>query len=197
MADRNVFRVTLEYRDINWLFSQPDVSPFSEDFHEYSTTSGIEFICNELYANPSLKRVEATILLPPEQITPTLEQRTREATRRYCLARSREMRQDERALRWRALRALTFAVGFFIVWIGVEKPLQNSGTYFFDLLGEGLSILVLVAFWFPLDALVFGVRYHSLDAETYRRVSEMQLTIKPAVGREAQEESPNQERTLP
>jgi hypothetical protein len=58
VADRNVLRVTLEYTDINWLFSQPDVSPFSANFHEYSTTPGIEFICNELYANPSLKRVE-------------------------------------------------------------------------------------------------------------------------------------------
>src|SRR3954463_700499 len=106
MADRNVLRVTLEYTDINWLFSQPDVSPFSENFHEYSTTPGIEFICNELYANPSLKKVEATILLPPDEITSDLEQQTREAIRRYCLARSQEMRQDERALRWRALRAL-------------------------------------------------------------------------------------------
>jgi hypothetical protein len=197
VADRNVLRVTLEYTDINWLFSQPDVSPFSANFHEYSTTPGIEFICNELYANPSLKRVETTILLPPDEITPDLEQQTREAIRRYCLARSQEMRQDERALRWRALRALAFAVGFFVVWIAVEKPLMDRGTYFFDLLGEGLSILVWVAFWFPLDALVFGVRYHSLDAESYRRVSEMQLTIKPAVGQEAQQEFPNQDGTPP
>jgi hypothetical protein len=139
VTDRNVFRVTLDYKDINWLFSKPDVSPFSDDFHEYSTTPGIEFICNELYANPSLKRVETTILLPPEQITPSLEQRTREATRRYCLARSREKRQDERALRRRALRALMFTVGFFIIWIGVKRPMEASGTYFFDLLSEGFG----------------------------------------------------------
>lgn len=180
MADRNVFRVTLEYADINWLFNQPDVSPFSPNFHDYSTVPGLEYMSNELYANPSLKRVEATILLPPEQITPDLEQQTSLAIRRYCLARSREMEQDERALRWRALRALIFALGFFVVWVAVEKPLQDSGTYFFDLLGEGLSILVWVSFWFPLDALVFGVRHHHMDSESYRRVSEMQLTIKPA-----------------
>ena len=176
----NVLRVKLEYTDINWLFDQPDVSPFSANFHEYSTTPGLEYICNELYANPSLKKVETTILLPPEHITADLEQRTRQAIQRYCLARSREMEQDERALRWRALRALMFAVGFFIVWVAVEKPLQNSGTYFFDLLGEGLTILVWVGFWFPLDALVFGVRHHHMDSTSYKRVSEMQLTIKPA-----------------
>lgn len=56
MADRNVLRVTLEYTDINWLFNQPDVSPFSENFHEYSTKPGMEYIRDELHANPSLKR---------------------------------------------------------------------------------------------------------------------------------------------
>src|SRR5919205_4286624 len=126
MADRDVLRVTLEYPDINWLFDQPDVSPFSETFHEYSTRPGIEDIYNELHANPSLKRVETTILLPPEQITPALEQRTREAVRRYCLARSREVGQDERALRWRALRALAIALVLFVPYVIVYKPLQES-----------------------------------------------------------------------
>jgi hypothetical protein len=180
MGDRNVLRVALEYTDINSLFNQPDVSPFSEIFHEYSTTPGIEYIRNELDAKPSLKRVEATILLPPEQITPTLEQRTRQAIRHYCLARNHEMRQEERALRRRAWRALMFAIGFLIVWVAVEKPLQNSGIYFNDLLDQGLSILVWVAFWFPLDALVFGVQHYHLNSASYKRISEMQLTIKPA-----------------
>jgi hypothetical protein len=97
VADRRVLRVTLRYADINSLFDRPAVSPFSEDFHEYSTVAGIEHIYGELQANPSLKRVETTILLPPEQITPHLEQRTREAIRRYCLARGREVGQSERS----------------------------------------------------------------------------------------------------
>ena len=105
MADRRVLRVTLRYTDINSLFDKPDVSPFSEEYNEYYTTSGIEHIYGELQANPSLKRVEPTILLPREQITPTLEQRTREAIQRYCLARSREVGQSERALRARVALA--------------------------------------------------------------------------------------------
>ena len=180
MNDRNVLRVALEYTDINSLFNQPDVSPFSENFHEYSTTPGIEYIRNELNAKPSLKRVEATILLPPEQIAPTLEQRTRQAIRHYCFARGQAMRQEERALRRRAWRTLMFAISLLVVWVVVENPLQNSGIYFLDLLGEGLSILVWVAFWFPLDALFFGLQHYHLNSESYKRVSEMQLTIEPA-----------------
>jgi hypothetical protein len=180
MADRNVLRVTLEYPDINWLFDQPDVSPFSENFHEYSTRPGIEHIYNELHANPSLKRVEATVLLPPEQITPGLEQRTREAVRRYCLARSREVGQDERALRWRALRALAVALVLFVLYVIVYKPLQETEIWLLNVIGEGLSIVIWVALWFPLDALVFGVLSYQMDSDSYRRASEMQLTLKPA-----------------
>ena len=83
MADRKVLRVTLRYADIN-------------SFRQ-STLAGIEHIYGELQANHSLKRVETTILLPPEQITPHLEERTREAVRRYCLARGREVGQSERS----------------------------------------------------------------------------------------------------
>jgi hypothetical protein len=79
-----VLRVTLNYKDIGWLFRLPDVTPVSEDFEVYSATYGIEFIVNELRANSSIKCVETTIVLPRDQITPNLEQRTREAVRRYC-----------------------------------------------------------------------------------------------------------------
>lgn len=79
MADRGVLRLTLRYADINALFEKPDVSPFSEDFLEYGTVPGVEYIYNELQANPALKRVETTIVLPAEQITPDLERSTSEA----------------------------------------------------------------------------------------------------------------------
>jgi hypothetical protein len=180
MVDFNVLRVTLEYTDINWLFIQPDVSPFSENFREYSTIPGVEYIRNELHANPSLKKVETAILLPPEQITPILEQRTQEAIRRYCLARAREMSQDERALRWRALRALAIAIVLFIAYAIVQRPLQDSEISLLNLMGEGLDIIIWVAFWFPLDALFFGVLSYHMDSDSYRRASEMKLTIKPA-----------------
>ena len=73
MAERGVLRVTLRYTSIDSLFDRPDVSPFSKDFDEYSTLPGIEYIYNELQANPALKRVETTIVLPPEQITADLD----------------------------------------------------------------------------------------------------------------------------
>jgi hypothetical protein len=180
VADRRVLRVTLRYSDIDWLFDTPDVSPFSEDFNEYSTLPGIEHIYNELQANPALKRVETTIVLPPEQITPNLEPSTREAIRRYCLARSREVGQSERALRRRALRSLAVALVLFVVYVFLQWKLQGIDVLAIRVILEGLDILIWVALWFPLDALFFGLQSYDINSGSYKRASQMQLKVEPA-----------------
>ncbi len=180
MADRKVLRVTLRYAEIDSLFEPPKVSPFSEDYHEYSKLPGIEYIYNELQANPSLTKVETTILLPPEKITPKLEQRTQEAIRRYCLAAAREVKQSERALRWRAIRALVIALLLFVGYVFLQERMRGTEILVLNLIAEGLDILIWVALWFPLDALVFGIQSYDLNSGSYKRASEMQLKIEPA-----------------
>jgi hypothetical protein len=177
---RDVLRVTLRYKDISWLFRLPDITPFSEDFEVYSTTYGIEFIVNELRANSSLKRVEATILLPPEQITPDLEPRTREAVRRYCRARSHAVGQDRRILRDRIKRSVALAVIALFLSVGIGYPLSIEEEFIPALIGNILYFFGWVAIWYPLDAMVFGRRDLHLDAASYERVMDMQLSIRPA-----------------
>lgn len=92
------------------------------------------------------------------------------------------MGQGERALRWRALRALAIVV--FAAYAIVQRPLDNSEILLLNLIGEGLDIIIWVAFWFPLDALFFGVLSYQMDSDSYRQASEMQLTIKPAHARQ-------------
>jgi len=172
--------VTLRYADIDSLFRAPDVSPFSEHFHKYSTVAGIEHIYNELQANPALKRVETTIVLPPEKITLQLEPSTREAIRRYCLARGEEVGQSERALRWRAFRTLAVALVLFFVYVLLQWWLQGFDVLAIRVILEGLDILIWVALWFPLDALFFGLQSYDLNSDSYKRASQMQLKIEPA-----------------
>jgi hypothetical protein len=180
VAERGVLRLTLRYGDVNSLFEKPDVSPFSEDFLEHGTVPGVEYIYNELQANPALKRVETTIVLPPDQITPDLERSTREAIRRYCLARSWEVGQSERALRWRALRALAVALVLFVVYVLLQWKLQGIDILAIKVILEGLDILIWVALWFPLDALFFGLQSYDINSGNYKRAAQMQLKIEPA-----------------
>jgi hypothetical protein len=179
MAERDLLQVTFDYDTIEWLFTTPILSPFSERFHDDSTTAGVEFIVNELWADPSLKRVETTVLLPVDQITPDLEERTRQAITRYCLAQYRVLTQEERSMRRRALPSLVFGIVAVLLYLSVGRLLSNSGSFALEALGEGLYVLGWVAIWFPLDALVFGVRYQHMDADLYKRAMTMRLTIQP------------------
>jgi hypothetical protein len=119
-------------------------------------------------------------VLPPEQITPDLEQSTREAVRRYCLARGREVGQSERALRWRALRALAIALVFFVVYVFLQWTLKKFDILAIQVILERLDILIWVALWFPLDALFFGLQSYDINSGSYKRASQMQLKIEPA-----------------
>jgi hypothetical protein len=175
-----VLRLTLRYANINSLFEKPNVSPFSEDFLEYGTVPGVEYIYNELQANPALKRVETTVVLPPEQITPDLERSTGEAIRRYCLARSWEVGQSERALRWRAFRALAVALVLFVIYVLLQWKLKDIDILTISVVLEGLDILIWVALWFPLDALIFGLQSYDINSKSYLRAAQMQLKIEPA-----------------
>jgi hypothetical protein len=176
---RDVLRVTLNYKEVSWLFRLPDVTPFSEDFEVYSTTYGIEFIVNELRANSSIKRVETTIMLPRDQITPDLEERTHEAIRRYCRARSHAVGQDQRILRDRIKRSIALAVIALFLSVGVGYPLSIEEEFVPSLIGNVLYFFGWVAIWYPLDAIVFGRRDLHLDANAYERVMDMQLSIQP------------------
>jgi hypothetical protein len=178
---RNLLRVTLNYASIHGLFRTPDVSPFSEDYQVYSTTAGIEFIVNEMRANSSLKRVEVTIVLPADQITPDLETQTCEAVRRYCRARIHAVGQDQRILHTRILRSVALAVIALFLSVGIGYPMSIEEDFAISLIGNILYFFGWVAIWYPMDAIVFGRRDLSMDANSYQRAIEMQLSIRSAL----------------
>jgi hypothetical protein len=178
MKNSRVYVATLHLTDIELFFRKPDISPFSPDYREYSYTSGIEYLANELYANPSSREVRVTLLLPAEKIVPDLERQTREAVLRYCSGRMKEIEQDRRGLRQRALQGLLMALVGLIVFIALGSELTSNGSLVLRILGEVLIVLGWVYIWFPLDSLVFGVRHYHLDRNIYKKLTTMQLTLK-------------------
>jgi hypothetical protein len=174
---RHTLHVTLRYRDIAGLFAPPAVSPFSEDYQVYSTTSGIEFLARELHANPSLQRVEVTILLPPDRVSPELERRTREAVARYCRAQLVRYRQERREQGWYLVREFGSATLGLVVFLGAARFLYATDNGVLALLGEGLNIAGWVLFWFPLDTFFYTLRHQRMDEKIYERLLAMSLTI--------------------
>lgn len=90
------------------------------------------------------------------------------------------MGQSERALRWRAFRALAVALLLFVVYVLLQWKLQHLDILAIKVVLEGLDILIWVALWFPLDALFFGLQSYDLNSGSYKRASQMQLKIEPA-----------------
>jgi hypothetical protein len=178
MNNRRVFAATLHMADIEDFFTIPTISPFSSDFREHSHTSGIEYLAKELYASPSVKEVRVTLLLPPDKIRPGLQQQAQEALLRYCGGRIRCIEQDTRGLRRHALRALLLAIVGMIICIGLGSELTYSASFLIRLLGQGLIVLGWVFVWFPLDSIFFGPQYYQLDPGIYKRLMQMQLTLK-------------------
>ena len=178
LGNAKVYETTLLLADIEHFFSKPNLSPFSHDYREYSYTAGIEYLANELYANPSSREVRVTLLLPPEKMVPGLEQQTREAVRRYCSGRLKEIEQDRRGLRQRALQGLLMALVGLVIFIALGSELTGNASLLLRIFGEVLIVIGWVYVWFPLDTLVFGVRHYHLDAKIYKKLMTMQLTLR-------------------
>ncbi len=177
MNRNKVYETTLYLDTIEQFFSQPDLSPLSEQYREYSHTSGIEYLAKELYAQPSIKQVRVNIVLPAEKIVPDLEQKTKAAVLRYCRGRLKALEQEMQGLRKRAMKATMMAIVGLVIFISVGSILAYSTLFVIEVIGQGLTVLGWVFVWFPLDSFIFGVEHYHLDKQIYEKLVNMQLTM--------------------
>ena len=68
----------------------------------------------------------------------------------------------------------------FVVYVLLQWKLEGVDVLAIRVILEGLDILIWVALWFPLDALVFGLQSYDINSGSYRRASQIQLKIEPA-----------------
>lgn len=177
MARDRPFEVTLQLTEIDHFFRRPDISPLSDDYHPYSYTAGIEFISDELYADPSHGAVKLKVLLPEEQITPGLQARVEAAVVRYCAGRLADVNHEIHARRWRGVRALALATVALFVLIIASRLVFSDEDLVRQVISEGLAIAAWVSFWVPLEMLIYRVWEHRLDRKVYRLLSDMEITI--------------------
>ncbi len=171
--------VNLRLRDINHLFVAPDISPFSDHYYRYSSRAAMEHILGELYGHPPVDGINLTILLPPDHITPGLDQRAREAIERYCEARTVQSRHEMNKVRYQAHRALPVALVGLLVLIQGSLPLMEARSYWLQVIGNGLNVAGWVAVWFPLDALIFQLWLSRQEKQAYRILQNIRVSIQP------------------
>lgn len=179
MPNVKPFEITLQLAEIEHLFVKPNISPLSEHYQVYYYTAGIEFISDELYADPSHDSVKLRILLPAAQITHDLQAQTQAAVARYCQGRLTDVNHDIHATLWRGRRALALALLALFVLVGASRVIDSDINVFRQVISEGLSIAAWVSLWVPLDMLIFKVWEHRLDKKIYTLLSKMQIAIEP------------------
>lgn len=174
------YRAELRLRKIDDFFSAPDVSPMSDDYQVYSSTSGIEFIARELAGHRQLRAIDVTLLLPAAQLQPDLESRTRAAVQRYGASRIADIEHDVDVLRDQVRQTLLLAIPAWFVLLGLAEAVSHIDAPVLDIAGQGLGVAAWVLLWFPLDTMIFGIRHKRDAGDVYRRLMTMTLTILPA-----------------
>ncbi|MGQ0549896.1 MAG: hypothetical protein ACT4PY_09565 [Armatimonadota bacterium] len=171
--------LTLRLQDIHDLFTPPALTPFSDGYHEHSLKAGVEHILGELYAHPSAGRINLTVLLPEDRITPGLHRETQQAIERYANARITAARHEVNKVWYQGTRALPVAVVGLLILIQGSLPLMEARSYWLQVLGNGLNVAGWVAVWFPLDALIFQVWLSRQEKRAYRVLQNTQVAVRP------------------
>lgn len=179
MAKDKIFAIAFQLQEIDHLFEKPNISPLSKDYQVYSYIAGIEYISNELYANPSYDSVKLNLSLPADKITPELETETSAAVVRYCESRLKDVTHEIHSLRWRGKRTLAVATLALFVFIITSRLIFSDDNLIRQVISEGFSIAAWVSFWVPLDMLTFKVWEQRLDIKVYSLLSEMEINFLP------------------
>jgi hypothetical protein len=173
----DAFAVTLRLQRPEDLFVKPDLTPLSPHYQEYSYTSGIEYIAGQL-STGRVRPVHATLELPREFVEPDLQLALADATRRYCASRMVEIEREMHLWRRRSLRALAFALVALVLLIGGSRFVEAWGSAWGSILADGMVIGGWVFCWFPLDTLLFTVRFEELDRRIYEQMASMEIALR-------------------
>ena len=179
MDDGQVLETTLELDALEELFVAPTVSPLAKNYRPHSYTSAIEYIAGEVYANTSIKRVSATLVLPPAEVERTADLDLPGAIGRYTAAKLRDLEQDIQGTYWRGRRAIVVAVAALFLFVGLASIILEIEGLVPEVIGEGLFIAGWVLLWVPLEMLFFDIWEHRLDRKIWGVMSDMEVTVRP------------------
>ena len=142
----------------------------------------MEYLADRMYANRRLTSIEATFVLPPDELAATTHDEVRAAIRRYGTAKIEASDVHVRADITRGRRAMLIALPAVVVLLLLTAWFEQTTADGFvaETIIAGLWIGVWVSLWFPIDKLFWGVWTHRSDRIIYERLRDMQFTLTAA-----------------
>ena len=178
-AQRTHLRSELRLPTLDALFAPPDLTPFSPDFERYSYESGMEYLAYLLYADRRLKTVQATFIVPDQELSSTTHDDVQAAIERWTAAKIEATHIEVRADATRGRRALLIGIGVLVTLLLIARwvaSINNEGFVALTLI-TGLQIGAWVALWFPIQKLVWDTWTHRNDRIVYERISSMTFEL--------------------
>jgi hypothetical protein len=178
------YRVHLD--SIDQLFNAPGPNPFSEKEVNVLGEPALELAMRRAISRGLRpKQVERlTILLPPDQITPELQQQTTAAIRRYAEAKIADNKLDIRMSRMRGLNGLILVtlitlVALAFAFLLVSGPFADADTIVQGLILGSASVFAWVIMWDSLERLLFDWVSPTLENRVLTSLKTVEVLVQP------------------
>jgi len=183
MTKQTSYDLSLHLEKIDDLFVDPDTNPLE---NPHLRVSGMQTLLDELHTRSPDAAIHLTLYLPGDQITPELEERTKDAIRRYCEFQIENNEREVENTRYsgqRAFRVGLVGMAIFLLLSTICYVVANKASNYLILgiaavMATFFSVASWVIIWGPVDTLVYGWRTIWRQARQYRSIADAQLTFR-------------------
>ena len=186
MTDTLTRDLVIRLESIDQLFNAPDINPFSEEevdvLGEPALLRAVRRLLSHRVRNWEGMRL--VLELPPDQITPGLEQQTEQALRRYSDAKIEDNHLTIRLSRTRSLIGLGIVTVIAILVIAAAYFLMTNvfprtSDSVKALIASSISVFVWVSLWGPMEKLLFEWVEPHMENNILRKIPTLDIVIRP------------------
>ncbi len=178
--------IVIRLDTIDELFNAPNINPFSDEEVDVLGEPAILRAVRRLQARRirNWTGVRLIIALPPDQITPDLDVRTKQALRRYAEAKIEDNKLQIRLSRVRSLIGLAIVTALSVAVMGAAYLLFNSifvgaSDTVKGVVAASISVFVWVILWDPMEKLLFDWVEPRLENNILRKLQGIDIVIRP------------------
>ena len=177
--------MTIRIDSIDQLFNAPDLNPFSDKEVDILGEPALVRVVkrNLSHGLGQWKENRLIVRLPPDQITPDLQEQTHQAVKRYCTAKIGDNNLQIRVSRTRGfvglgIVTLAAVIFFSVIAILVNTVLANAGQPVQAVIAGFTCVFVWVLFWDPLEKLVFEWVSPAMENRILRKLAQVEILIE-------------------
>jgi hypothetical protein len=184
MAKQNPVEIILSLDEVDYFFTAPDLAPLKQ---KPVYEPGVDTVFSKVRVGRVRDAVHLTLLLPPDQITPSLEGQLKEALKDYCQFKVNEFQQSLNMQRRLGRRTLWVGLTILAICLVLsalgDVIMTNATNNFMIAIGgfmfNGFMIIGWVSLWTPTSMLLFDWWPDAVSKRTYRKMMDMAIEVRP------------------